>query len=825
MSSVLDKNGYTIKKKYLDNKDITELRNELTVTPYVSYNDDVKSFKVYNETRTKITVPRYYGIKKFGKPKKNKLKGENKDIQFKGVLRENQKKIVSRTIEHLKYNKGGILSVGCASGKCLAKGTKVMMYSGLVKSVENIRVGEYLMGDDSEPRLVRSLARGSEEMYDIITPYNSKYTVNKSHILSLKCTETDEIIDISVKKYLKLSNNAKKKLKGYRVPVDFPEKMIFQDPYIIGYWLGLRTRNNINYKLRRINDFSKSLKYYNLDRILHIPYEFKCNKKEVRMNILAGIIDGNKTLEYRNKLFANDVIYLARSLGFICYPEYINNKIKLVLIGKNLSKLPTINKLHDTDCDLTYDIDVKFVGIDDYYGFEIDGNRRFLLSDFTVTHNTVMALYLSSYFKAKTLVLVHKSFLLDQWVARAKEFTNAKIGIIRQNQIPDDDCDIVIGMIQSISMRKYDSKIFKNFKLLCVDECHHYASPVFSQGIRKCGAEYTLGLSATPFRPDRLTKILYWNIGDIYYMQKTKINRQVICKIFYYISRDKLFSEKRQWVSGEMKPSHVKMISNIVNIKSRNNFIINILNELRKNQERKVLVLSGRLNHLKTIKEGIDSKIGKDIQDGLLEPYEYKTYYYIGGMKPKQRQEAEENGDMFFGTYDMAHEGLDIHRLNTIVLATSKKDIVQSVGRIMRKILKVGDLRPLIIDIRDELSIYKSQGNIRLGQYQRGKYEIEKYYVRDTKIMSLKRYLRRELHMEKDEIKQYIKNNPHEVYIPKLKDILDIQKVEERDKQDVEFEEIEDIVKEEELSNLISENSDDSNSSNYEKIDFTQYLF
>lgn len=78
---------------------------------------------------------------------------------------------------------------------------------------------------------------------------------------------------------------------------------------------------------------------------------------------------------------------------------------------------------------------------------------------------TVLALYLAAQFKVKTLVIVHKTFLLNQWKERAEEFTNASIGIIQQNKIDVDGKDIVIGMLQSIAKDKYESDIFRDFGL------------------------------------------------------------------------------------------------------------------------------------------------------------------------------------------------------------------------------------------------------------------------------------------------------------------------------------------------------------------------
>jgi superfamily II DNA or RNA helicase len=354
---------------------------------------------------------------------------------------------------------------------------------------------------------------------------------------------------------------------------------------------------------------------------------------------------------------------------------------------------------------------------------------------------TTMGLYLGiNQLKEKTLVLTHKTFLQDQWIKRAKEFTTAKIGIIRQNIIPDSDCDIVIGMIQSISKRDYDHTIFDRFGFVIIDEAHHFASPIFSQALFKCGSKYILGLTATPKRADKLTKVLHWHVGDVLYRQKKKPNKQVLTKIFKYSSKNPLFVEKTRWSPQGLKANNVGMINNLVEISTRNAHIINIINEIRKSPERKILILSGRKSHLTLLKNSIDAHIKQDEEKNIIEKGEIVTSYYMGGMKAYERQYAEENADILFGTYDMAHEGLDIDRLNTIILATPKRNIIQAIGRIMRRILKVGDVRPLIIDIVDQLSVFsdKSQGRARLYQYQEGKYKIENFQIDDS--IDLKQY-------------------------------------------------------------------------------------
>lgn len=348
---------------------------------------------------------------------------------------------------------------------------------------------------------------------------------------------------------------------------------------------------------------------------------------------------------------------------------------------------------------------------------------------------TVMAIYIARMLGLKTMVLVHKSVLLYQWIDRIKFYSDASVGIIRQNKIDVEGKDIIVGMIQSISMRDYESKIFKNIGLLIVDEAHHIVAKVFSKSLSKVGGIYTLGLTATPHRSDGLTKLLYWYLGPTMYKEDRRTNQKVLVRSFNFQSTHKLFAEKTKWIMGKHQPMCPKMITNFCNIPKRNELLVQILDVLRKNPERKIIVLSGRINHLELLKNEVDKLIHIDEDNGILEKNEYKTYYYIGKMKTNERQMAEKYGDILFATYELAQEGLDIDRLNTVILATPKRNVEQAIGRIMRKILKSTDMKPMIIDIVDQLSVFYGQGKARWRLYKKNKYLIKEYYCNDKYLV------------------------------------------------------------------------------------------
>ncbi len=338
---------------------------------------------------------------------------------------------------------------------------------------------------------------------------------------------------------------------------------------------------------------------------------------------------------------------------------------------------------------------------------------------------TIIALYLICYLKKKTLIIVHKEFLLNQWIERIESaIPNAKIGIIQQDKYDVKGKDIVIAMLQSVSMKEYSLDAFDCFNHVIIDECHRIPSQVFSKALQKINAKYMLGLSATPNRKDGLTKILKWYIGDIIFSSEKKNENQVIVER-YKINSSNL-SYNKEILDYRAKPTMAKMINNITEHNDRTLIIINLIKEIMLNKQRKILLLSDRRNHLKTIEDII--KTNNICTVG----------YYVGGMKKHELKESE-TMDLILGTFSMANEGLDIEDLNCLILASPKSDIIQSCGRIMRK---SHEFEPLIIDMVDEFSLFERQATKRLLYYKKSKYIINDYEVNDItkKCIFLQKY-------------------------------------------------------------------------------------
>jgi len=151
------------------------------------------AFPVFRENTNKYYLPRFYGISRYGIPDTSELQeGDDISVPFAKPLRDYQDKIIGIYMDYVKpdeaalhLSSGGILEVPCGRGKCLGKDTPILMYDGTIKLVQDIEVGDLIMGDDSTPRCVLTLARGKEMMYKVNTDIGD-YIVNQSHILSLK---------------------------------------------------------------------------------------------------------------------------------------------------------------------------------------------------------------------------------------------------------------------------------------------------------------------------------------------------------------------------------------------------------------------------------------------------------------------------------------------------------------------------------------------------------------------------------------------------------------------------------------------------------------
>ena len=330
---------------------------------------------------------------------------------------------------------------------------------------------------------------------------------------------------------------------------------------------------------------------------------------------------------------------------------------------------------------------------------------------------TSIALYLIAQLKKKALVIVHKSFLLEQWRERILEFMpDARVGIVQASTVDVANKDIVIGMLQTISMKTHDADVFKDVGVVVVDECHHIGAEVFCRALPKVASRYTLALSATLERKDGLTKVIKWYLGDVAYTLERKDTHNVLLKRIVFRSSDQEYSKDcRNWKGTAMMQ---RMITNIMNYEPRNRLIVHEISQYIKEEQRQIMILSERLAHLDELKSLFDAKKISIERDGHARPV--RSGLYTGKQKQKELKENE-SCDVIFASYSIAREALDIVTLNTLILATPVTDVVQCCGRIMRKAHR---LHPLIIDIVDQFSAFRNQAQKRKRYYTSKHFEI-----------------------------------------------------------------------------------------------------
>jgi len=279
------------------------------------------------------------------------------------------------------------------------------MFDGTLKNVEDVVVGDKLMGDDSKPRNVLSLARGREKMYWVRQNKGIDYRVNESHILSLKRSRNEgkhkhgDVLNISVKDYNKKSNKFHTNYKGYKVAIDFAKQALHVDPYFLGIWLGDGTTSNVSIATQDsevvdyLKDYAQKLdlqvsKSKNKDKCpmysitagkrgiskfkdkslqkklrdigvidnKHIPQEYIKNSRKNRLKLLAGLIDSDGYYDKKYNVFeivqkdeklTQQIKFLADSLGFRVSIKTKKAKIKKINYECDVYRLRIVGNLDE----------------------------------------------------------------------------------------------------------------------------------------------------------------------------------------------------------------------------------------------------------------------------------------------------------------------------------------------------------------------------------------------------------------------------------------------------------------------------------------------
>lgn len=463
---------------------------------------------------------------------------------------------------------------------CFKADTPILMWDQTIKMSQNIKIGDILIGDDGEKRVVLDTCQGEDDMYEVIQNNGEKYIVNSKHKLVLKGVGVGEPIEMLVSDYMKLSDKQKKYLYGYKSSngINYEEQYVELDPYMLGLWLGDGThshpiiasndyeiqkyllkwceKNNaelvhdegVKFRIRRKgqnngkdklkksvgnnsecggcrikkqkiceikneenikiinnrgkNPFMEMLHKYNLVNNKHIPNDYMMNSRDIRLKLLAGLIDSDGcvlnngkriSIGQVNKKLSNQIELLCRSLGYVVNTRIVKrNNVKCpgvdkkdyqdshqINISGKISEIPTLlyrKKCNDSMPNKDYQktsIHVKHIGVDKYYGWKVNGNKRFIGIDFTVLRNCdqMYCIQCHTAFSWKTLQIETGTIHNPHYFEWMRQQNNG--------QVPRNPLDIPCG--REINAR-FASSLYNILDKLGVT--HLYTTPIYDICLR-----------------------------------------------------------------------------------------------------------------------------------------------------------------------------------------------------------------------------------------------------------------------------------------------------------------------------------------------------
>lgn len=487
-------------------------------------------------------------------------------------LRPYQTDAIERVERLLAAGRRRVLLV--APTGCHERGTRVLMHDGSVRAVEDVRVGDWLMGPDSTPREVLQLARGRDQMFRIVPNKGESFVVNGDHVLSLVRSNdgsghAGRIVDVTVREWLGWSRTMKHVHKLFRVAVDFPARddVPVLDPYFLGLFLGDgTTRGSIGISKpdaevraeaervaagmgmqvradgagttsvtwrfttgRRgvLNPMRAALASLGLadsrsgDKF--IPDRFKRGSRRERLDLLAGLIDSDGHVDHggcdyitQSVRLADDILFLARSLGFAAYGHPCEKRDQngnggtyhRVYISGDLSVVPTriprkvAPARRQIKSVLRTGFTVEPLDVDDFYGFMLDGDHRYVMGDFTVTHNSGKTVIAAEFIRRleldgkRALFLAAQKELVEQTSAKL-DAAGVRHGIIMAGE-RGTAADVQVASVQTLVRRDQ----MPAADVIFIDEADLARAESYDKILAHYPHAAVIGMTGTPWRAD-----------------------------------------------------------------------------------------------------------------------------------------------------------------------------------------------------------------------------------------------------------------------------------------------------------------------------------
>jgi len=294
----------------------------------------------------------------------------------------------------------------------------------------------------------------------------------------------------------------------------------------------------------------------------------------------------------------------------------------------------------------------------------------------TGSGKTVMALYILAQRKQPALIVVHTADLARQWSERIETFLNIpvkEIGRIGGGKKKIGE-KITVALVQSLY--KCAEAVAPQVGHLIVDECHRTPSRTFTDAVTEFDARYMLGLSATPWRRDNLSKLIFWHLGDVHH----QVEKNDLIRSGQVLPADIIFRETEFKPYYDPVQEYSKMLSELTLDDDRNRLIAADIAAEAASQPGICLVLTDRKKHCESL--------GALLRYGFSLPVDILT----GDLNAGQRQQVmdrlqEGRIKVLIATGQLIGEGFDCRELTTLFMATPVRfsgRIIQYLGRILR---------------------------------------------------------------------------------------------------------------------------------------------
>lgn len=595
----------------------------------------------------------------------------------------------------------GIIKLGTNGGKCLGEDTPILLFNGDLKKVQDVEVGDLLMGPDSNPRRVLSTTCGQGRLFKITPSKSTAWVCNEDHVLTLQDTVRHKVFDIPLKDYLRGTRKFKQRSKQFAVGVEFPETQVplVIDPYFLGVWLGGGSKS-CSYNGLVIDDKLLTTLRELVATTFCIPKQYLTSSRSNRLQLLAGLLDtdgrlhnGSFEITQRREELADGIVFLARSLGFrvTVSDKYVNGQkyIRMGISG-DCSCIPTRiprkkspPRKRKTDV-LRHGFTVEDIGFGRYFGFTLTGDGRFLLGDFTVTHNTEVGAGIIKSAGRKALWLINRKYLAYQTRDRLRDRLEAPVGFIGDSIYEPENVTVAMSQTLSAMLKAKDTRfdVLRDCQVVIGDEVHHLESGQWYDIFAEIQAPIRVGLSATPTEGG-YGMYLEAQTGPIVIDVPA---RELLERGINVQPRIWFCAVEEPRIPNNLPAKNVYDIGVVCNT-HRNKLVAQIARQLVADRK-PPLILSGRISQVEVLCELLGSagvRVGKIT--GSVSQKERETY--LAGLR---------TGDVqaIVGMVSVLGEGVDVGDIRSIVNACgsrggsgtdseSGRQIVQILGRGLRR--------------------------------------------------------------------------------------------------------------------------------------------